>query len=71
MVSCSNANYTLYSWREWRVWRATAQVFAAEGASVIVNDISDEWAQAMIAAIPLGRIAEPQVVARTALFLAS
>ncbi|MGI9285175.1 MAG: SDR family NAD(P)-dependent oxidoreductase [Pseudomonadales bacterium] len=37
----------------------------------LMQDISEEWAQAMIAAIPLGRIAEPAEVARTALFLAS
>ncbi len=37
----------------------------------LMAGISEEWAQAMIAAIPLGRIAEPEEVARTALFLAS
>lgn len=37
----------------------------------LMQDISEEWAQAMIAAIPLGRIAQPEEVARTALFLAS
>ncbi|MBB3047665.1 3-oxoacyl-[acyl-carrier protein] reductase [Litorivivens lipolytica] len=37
----------------------------------IMANISDEWKQAMVAAIPLGRIGEPVEIANTALFLAS
>lgn len=37
----------------------------------IMANISDEWKQSMIAAIPLGRIGEPVEIANTALFLAS
>ncbi|WP_372758843.1 SDR family NAD(P)-dependent oxidoreductase [Litorivivens sp.] len=37
----------------------------------IMANISDEWKQAMVAAIPLGRIGEPMEIANTALFLAS
>ncbi len=37
----------------------------------IMANISDEWKQAMIAAIPMGRIGEPDEIANTALFLAS
>ncbi|MOA69992.1 3-oxoacyl-[acyl-carrier-protein] reductase FabG [compost metagenome] len=33
--------------------------------------IPDEWMQAMIAAIPLGRLCQPDEVARVAVFLAS
>lgn len=36
----------------------------------MMKEISDEWAQAMIRAIPLGRIGEPEEVAQAALFLA-
>lgn len=37
----------------------------------IMENISDEWKQAMVAAIPMGRIGEPVEIANTALFLAS
>ena len=37
----------------------------------IMANISEEWRQAMVAAIPLGRIGEPSEIANTALFLAS
>lgn len=37
----------------------------------IMANIADEWKQAMIAAIPMGRIGEPVEIANTALFLAS
>lgn len=37
----------------------------------IMANISDEWKQAMVAAIPMGRIGEPEEIANTALFLAS
>jgi 3-oxoacyl-[acyl-carrier protein] reductase len=36
----------------------------------MMKEISDEWAQAMVRAIPLGRIGEPAEVAQAALFLA-
>lgn len=37
----------------------------------IMANISEEWRQAMVAAIPLGRMGEPVEIANTALFLAS
>ncbi len=37
----------------------------------IMANISDEWKQAMVAAIPMGRMGEPMEIANTALFLAS
>lgn len=37
----------------------------------IMANISEQWKQAMVAAIPLGRIGEPEEIANTALFLAS
>lgn len=37
----------------------------------MMQSISDEWARAMVQAIPLGRIGEPEEVARAVLFLAS
>lgn len=37
----------------------------------IMANISDEWKQSMVAAIPMGRIGEPLEIANTALFLAS
>ena len=37
----------------------------------LMDDISDEWAQAMVQGIPIGRICEPEEVAATSLFLAS
>jgi 3-oxoacyl-[acyl-carrier protein] reductase len=37
----------------------------------MMKEISDEWAQAMVRAIPLGRMGEPDEVAQAALFLAS
>jgi 3-oxoacyl-[acyl-carrier protein] reductase len=37
----------------------------------MMKEISDEWAQAMVRAIPLGRMGEPEEVAQAVLFLAS
>lgn len=37
----------------------------------MMQGIPDEWAQAIIAGVPMGRMAEPEDIARGALFLAS
>ncbi len=44
---------------------------ATEGAAVLMGDIDPEQAKAMIASIPMGRIGQPEDIARTVLFLAS
>lgn len=37
----------------------------------MMQDLPDEWADAIIKAVPMGRMAEPEEIARVALFLAS
>ncbi|MFC3106559.1 SDR family NAD(P)-dependent oxidoreductase [Undibacterium arcticum] len=37
----------------------------------MMKTISDEWAQALVQAVPLGRMGEPDEIAKTALFLVS
>lgn len=62
--------------------RALARELAARGIRVnaicpgptdtrLMEGISEEWAAAIIGAVPLGRLAQPEEIARTALFLAS
>ncbi len=62
--------------------RSLAMELAARGIRVnaicpgptntpIMANISEEWKQSMIQAIPLGRIGEPEEIGNTALFLAS
>ncbi len=40
-------------------------------ATRMLEGIPEEWVESMISAIPLGRVGEPQEVAKTSLFLAS
>ena len=40
-------------------------------ASRMLEGIPDEWVNSMVAAIPLGRVGQPEEVAKTSLFLAS
>lgn len=62
--------------------RSIARELAASGIRVntivpgptntpMMTGIPDEWMQAMVAAIPLGRMGEPEEIARVAAFLAS
>ena len=37
----------------------------------MLEGIPDEWVESMVSAIPLGRVGQPEEVAKTSLFLAS
>ena len=40
-------------------------------ATRMLEGIPDEWVESMVSAIPLGRVGQPEEVAKTSLFLAS